>query len=103
MKLTAITDLVNPDPIRDFTISEHARFEMARRGVTLPLVAEVLAFPELRVGVRPGRVVLHSRVTMGTPPKMYLLRVVVDIDRRRPEVVTVYRTTKVDKYWRDAP
>jgi len=31
---------------------------------------------------------------------MYLVRVVVDVDRRPPEVVTVYRTTKLRKYWR---
>jgi hypothetical protein len=34
---------------------------------------------------------------------MYLVRVVVDIDRRPAEVVTVYRTTRVNKYWRDQP
>ena len=30
----------------------------------------------------------------------YLLRVFVDLDRDPPEVVTAYRTSKVDKYWR---
>ena len=49
------------------------------------------------------RIVLHSRTMMGTPPKMYLVRVVIDIDRRPAQVVTVYRTTKVDKYWRAEP
>ena len=34
---------------------------------------------------------------------MYLVRVVVDVDRRPAEVVTVYRTTKLRKYWRDEP
>ena len=34
---------------------------------------------------------------------MYLLRVVVDIDGLPPRVVTVYRTTKLDKYWRNEP
>jgi len=79
----------------------HARLEMQRRDVTDDLVQHVVAAPEQRFPVRDGRVVLQSRVTMGRPPKMYLVRVVIDIDRRPAEVVTVYRTTRVNKYWRD--
>ena len=89
------------DPIGEFVISGHARLEMQRRDVTDGLVQHVVAAPEQRFAVRDGRVVLQSRVTMGRPPKMYLVRVVIDIDRRPAEVVTVYRTTRVNKYWRD--
>lgn len=39
---------------------------------------------------------------MGSPEKTYLIRVVVDVDRAPCEVVTAYRTSKVDKYWRQA-
>jgi hypothetical protein len=34
---------------------------------------------------------------------LYLARVIVDIDRRPAEVVTVYRTSKVARYWRAEP
>jgi hypothetical protein len=102
-KLTAITGSVTHEPIRDFTISDHARVQMVRRGIDRELVVAVLTSPEQRELVRPGRLVLHSRVRMGTPPRMYLLRVVVDVDRHPAEVVTVYRATKVSRYWRDAP
>ena len=91
------------DPIGEFAISGHARLEMQRRDVTDDMVQHVVAAAEQRFPVRDGRVVLQSRVTMGTPAKMYLVRVVVDIDRRPAEVVTVYRTTRVNKYWRDQP
>jgi hypothetical protein len=50
--------------------------------------------------VRPGRVVYQSRVEFGEPSQRYLLRVFVDIDRRPAEVVTAYRTSKIEKYWR---
>ena len=33
-------------------------------------------------------------------PKPYILRVFVDIDRKPPYVVIVYRTSKIEKYWR---
>jgi len=43
---------------------------------------------------------MADNTRMGKPAKNYLLRVVVDIDREPPEVVTVYRTSKIAKYWR---
>lgn len=61
---------------------------------------EVLATPEQCMEVRPGRCVYQSRRNRGEPPRQYLLRVFVDIDREPVEVVTVYRTSKVGKYWR---
>jgi hypothetical protein len=48
--------------------------------------------------MRPGRDVLQSRVKMSG--ENYLVRLIVDIDKSRPEVVTVYRTSKLSKYWR---
>jgi hypothetical protein len=48
--------------------------------------------------VRPGRDVLQSRIAF--PGKTYPLRVFVDIDRDPAEVVTVYRTSPIAKYWR---
>jgi hypothetical protein len=52
------------------------------------------------VDIRPGRAVLQARYSLGNPPQMYLLRIVVDTDRFPLEVVTVYRTSKVHRYWR---
>ena len=84
------------DPIGEFVISGHARLEMQRRDVTDGLVQHVVAAPEQRFPVRDGRVVLQSRVTMGRPPKMYLVRVVIDIDRRPAEVVKITYDRRTD-------
>lgn len=84
----------------NYLLTEHALFEMGRRGITADMVYEVFVSPEQRIDVRPGRVVLQSRISMGTPRQPYLLRVFVDVDREPPEVVTVYRTSKISKYWR---
>jgi uncharacterized protein YuzE len=35
---------------------------------------------------------------MGHPEKMYVVRVIVDVDRNPNEAVTAYRTSKMDKY-----
>jgi len=63
-------------------------------------VANVLAAPEQIQAVRQGRDVYQSRIKTGKPPKRYMLRVFIDIDREPPQVVTVYRTSKITKYWR---
>lgn len=85
----------------DYLVTPHAAFEMARRGIAEVIVKQVLTTPEQRLVVRGGRDVFQSRVTMAG--KTYLIRVFVDTDRSPAEVVTVYRTRKVAKYWRDEP
>jgi hypothetical protein len=85
-------------PIDDYRITTHAAFEMRRRGIAESVVRSVLAAPEQRQEVRPGRDVLQSRGSSAS--KTYLIRVFVDVDRTPAEVVTVYRTSRVAKYWR---
>jgi hypothetical protein len=41
---------------------------------------------------------MQSRAAMDG--KSYLLRVFVDIGPDKAEVVTVYRTSRIEKYWR---
>ena len=85
--------------IDDYVFTSHARDEMARRGIDEALVIKVLGAPEQTVPVRPGRLVLQSRLALDGDAKSYLLRVFVDVDRQPAEVVTVYRTSKIGKYW----
>lgn len=87
-------------PITNYRVTNHARDEMVHRQITEEDVAKVLAAPEQTETVREGREVYQSRLQSGEPPKTYLLRVFVDIDSIPPEVVTIYRTSKVAKYWR---
>lgn len=89
--------------VAPYKLTDHARFEMARREIGETEIAQVLSTPEQSEPVRPGRAVYQSRVTKGEPPKTYLLRVFVDVDRQPPEVVTVYLTSKISKYWRTEP
>jgi hypothetical protein len=70
---------------------------MGRRGISPDEVCRVLQRPASVDEVRPGRVVLQS-IPSGEPE--YLLRVFVDVDRVPPEVVTVYRTSRIATYRR---
>jgi hypothetical protein len=88
-------------PFTDYRLTDHAREEMTRRQISEEDVAAVLNNPEQIDAVRVGRVTYQARVQSGDPPKTYLLRVFVDTDRQPVAVVTVYRTSKVSKYWRN--
>jgi len=87
-------------PITTYRLTDHARLEMARRQISEAEVGRVLAAPEQTECMREGRAIYQSRVERGEPPTIYVLRVVVDIDREPSEVVTAYRSSKVQKYWR---
>ena len=89
-----------PTPIKNFRFTTHALQEMARRSISEAEVAQVLSSPEQSEMIRAGRAVYQARIEQGEPFKEYLLRVFVDIDDTPPSVVTVYRTSKIRKYWR---
>ena len=86
-----------------YVITPYAERRIERRNLDVDLLSGVLAAPEQWFEVGPGRVALQSRVFMGTPEKGYLVRVIVDIGRRPPEVITAYRTSKIWKYWKGLP
>ena len=75
-----------PD-ILNYTLTDHAQQEMARRNISQHDLDEILQNPEQRELVRNGRCVYQSRLELNG--KLYLLRVFVDVDRLPPEIVTV--------------
>jgi hypothetical protein len=89
---------VAAEPIIDYTISDHAAYEIERRGIKVETIDQVLKNPDQRFDVRPRRVVLQSRIQEASGE--FLIRVFIDIDRKPAEVVTAYRTSKIAKYWR---
>ena len=73
-------------------LTDHAREQMASRRIEETEIRQVLTAPEAIFPVREGRIVAQSLIGE------YLLRVFVDIDRTPPEVVTAYRTSKIERY-----
>ncbi|OGW96868.1 MAG: hypothetical protein A3G33_00350 [Omnitrophica bacterium RIFCSPLOWO2_12_FULL_44_17] len=63
------------------------------------MVRCVLQNPEQSEEVRKGRIVVQSHMTMEA--KVCLIHIFVDTDRHPAEVVTAYRTSKTEKYWRN--
>jgi hypothetical protein len=83
--------------------SEHARLQMRRRRLDVRNVRAVLDQPESVSAGRPGRVVVQARLPLPPSGKVYLVRIVVDVDRLPPEVVTAYRTRRFARYGSQPP
>jgi hypothetical protein len=83
----------------DFRLTRHAQEEMARRRIPEILVRQVLNQPEQIVPAASGRNAYQSRLNF-PDGRTYLVRVVVAEIAGSSFVITVYRTSKVAKYWR---
>ena len=79
-------------------LSAHAGRELGRRGIDPKQLDEVLRNPEQVVPAYGRRNAYQSRVESGA--RVYLLRAIVS-SGEPPTVVTAYRTSKIDKYWRN--
>lgn len=82
----------------NYRFSQHAQEQMARRGIPVEMVKDVLAAPQQVADDPSGCKVCQSQVDFGTG-NPYLLRVFVDETMDPAIVVTVYRTSKIAKYW----
>ena len=83
----------------NFYFSKHALEELERRNIPKMLVERVLASPEQKHPVLDDITCYQSRVEISGKP--YLLRVLVNETVNPSVVVTVFRTSKVRKYWRE--
>lgn len=79
-----------------FVIKPHALEKMGRRSIPKWLVAEALSRPTKIMYDREGRLMFKKLYTKNNEER--LLLVVVEIIRRRLEVITVIETSKVRKY-----
>ena len=82
-----------------FALSSHTRAEMTRRAIPLDLLNSVLQQPQQVIPERAGRKAYQSQVDLGGG-RIFLLRAIVDDSVDPAIVVTVYRTSKIGKYWR---
>jgi hypothetical protein len=74
---------------------------MERRQISLSSVESVLDNPQQIIIEREGRKVYQSKVDFGNG-KIFLLRIIVADDIDPKVVITVYRTSKIEKYWRES-
>ena len=81
-----------------YVFSKHVLEELLKRRIPRELVEQVLQSPQQKVPEVENITCYQSRVDMSG--KEYLLRVMVNETITPAKVVTVYRTSKITKYWR---
>ena len=82
-----------------FVISPHAKEEMKRRAIPVKLLNNALENPQQIVEGYGGRSIYQSKVDFGEG-HIFLLRAVVEDKNGQLLIVTVYKTRKINKYWR---
>lgn len=83
----------------EIAFSDHAVFEMGRRAITKEVVIDVVTNPAITIPSTQGRVVLQGKYTDPVLAKEMVLRVIGAKEREVFKVITVYKTSKFDKYW----
>jgi hypothetical protein len=71
---------------------------MERRKISVDLVESVLNNPQQVISEKEGRKAYQSKIDVDG--RAFLLRVIVVDDVEPAVVITVYKTSKIDKYWR---
>jgi hypothetical protein len=79
-----------------FRFIEHALKELQRRSIPMEVVLDTLEHPDQIVPNAENRTAYQKVIEINN--KRYLLRVIVEND---DTVVTIYRTSKIRKYWSD--
>ena len=72
---------------------------MERRGIPQGMLEAVLENPQQVVPEREGKKAYQSQIDFGEG-RIFLLRAIVNDDIDPAVVITVYRTSNIQKYWR---
>jgi len=80
-------------------IKGHASFEAKRRGITEELIKTIVSNPEQKLPSKKGRVIVQNKYYDQEEKQEMLLRVIGIETSEKFEVITVYKTSKISKYW----
>ena len=85
----------------NYDLSNHVREEVARRRIPLAVVKSVLENPQQKVPEHGNVICYQSKIDIKQKP--YLVRVTVNEVVTPAKVVTIYRTSRISKYWKATP
>ncbi len=84
-----------------YRLSLHAQEQIEKREISLSLLELVLNSPQQIIFQPDGTKAYQSQLDFGTG-KIYLLRAIIIDDVQPILVVTIYKTSKINKYWRQS-
>ncbi|MBI5677550.1 MAG: hypothetical protein HZC52_03450 [Planctomycetes bacterium] len=80
-------------------LSGHAVFEAKRRDIDEGLIRSMVIKPQQKISSKRGRVIVQGRYQDQIEDKEMLLRIIGKETIDKFEVITVYKTSKIKKYW----
>jgi hypothetical protein len=83
----------------DFVFSKHAEEQMFRRNISKDVVIAVVTQPDQKIVDSDNPEMLIFQSLVKEDDKIFLIRVFVNRNRNPNVIVTVYKTTKIDKYY----
>ena len=83
----------------DLFFSKHACEQMSRRGINHETVLNVVLRPDQIIAENDEPTIVIYQSLMKEDNQMFLLRVFVNRDKQPNVIVTLYKTTKISKYY----
>jgi len=83
----------------DFVFSKHAHEQMLRRSINYETVLMVLSQPDQIVADNDNPALVIYQSLIKEDSQMFLLRIFVNRDKQPNMVVTLYKTSKISKYY----
>ena len=84
-------------------ITAHAEEQVRQRNIAKEIVLDTVENPQQRVLATGGRQVYQSQYFDRAEEKQMLLRVIVATQSEYLIVISVYKTSKIGKYWLEEP
>ena len=80
---------------------EHALFEIEFRRIKKENVEHLIKHPMQKIPSKKNRIIIQGRYYDDTENKEMLLRIIGEESENTFHVVTIYKTSKIEKYWRE--
>ena len=81
--------------------SEHALFEIEFRKIKKEDVERIIKHPLQKIPSRKNRIIMQGRYYDDIENKEMLLRIIGEESENAFHVITIYKTSKIEKYWKE--
>jgi hypothetical protein len=82
----------------EFIISKHCKEQMQLRNISEAIVFKVLHAPE-QIIKEDDSIMVYQSIIISKNNERHLFRIFVNVSKQPYLVITVYRTSKIDKYY----
>jgi len=85
----------------EIIFSEHAQFEIEFRKIKKEDIERVIENPMQKLPARKNRIIMHGIYYDNIEKKDMLIRIIGEEMKNSFYIITVYKTSKIEKYWKE--